>query len=87
VHAPGRKTRNYRRDQLSIPMPDLAREIELLEAFSGSRVVGLAVNHEGLGRADVERVSLEYRERFRLPVCDPLVDGCGELVAAVRSLL
>ena len=86
VHAPGRRTRNYRREQLAVPMPDLAREIEMLELFSGSRVIALALNHEGLSRPEMEKVAAAYRAQFNLPACDPLADGCDPLVSAVRTL-
>jgi uncharacterized NAD-dependent epimerase/dehydratase family protein len=87
VHAPGRRARSYRREQLALPMPDPAREIALLEAFSSARVIGLAVNHEGLEREDVVRAASGYRASLRIPACDPLVDGVGELVTAVKALL
>jgi len=87
VHAPGRTTRSYRRDQLALPMPDLAREIGMLELFSGARVAGIALNHEGLSPSEMPRITAEHGQRFRMPVCDPLLDGCGPLVGAVRTLL
>jgi len=87
VHAPGRRTRSYRRDQLALPMPELGREIAMLELFSGARVAGIALNHEGLSPSDMPRIAEEHRHRFQVPACDPLLEGCGPLVDAVRALL
>ncbi len=86
-HAPGRKTRNFRRDVVAWPMPTIPDEVRMLELFSGSRVVALALNHEGMSRDEVAKKAAEYEATYRLPTCDPLWDGCGKLVATVRGLL
>ena len=85
-HAPARTTRNFRRDVVAWPMPKVADEIRMLESFSESRVIALAVNHEGMARDDVRRVVADYEASYGLPTCDPLWDGCDKLVAAIRAM-
>jgi uncharacterized NAD-dependent epimerase/dehydratase family protein len=86
VHAPGRKTRSYRREALAVPMPDVEREVELLQTVSGSRVIGLGLNHDALSDDQMAGWKKTYAETFEIPVCDPLVDGVAPLVKAVEAL-
>ena len=85
-HAPARTTRNFRRDVVAWPMPKIGDEIRMLELFSDSRVIALALNHEDMARDDVRRVVADYEATYGLPTCDPLWDGCGKLVAAIRGI-
>ena len=86
-HAPARKTRNFRRDVVTWPMPSVEREIAMLELFSDSKVIALTLNHENLAPEDVARIETEYEGRYGLPTCDPLLDGCGKLVNKIRAML
>jgi uncharacterized NAD-dependent epimerase/dehydratase family protein len=85
-HAPGRKIRNYKHDFLKLPMPDPAREIEMLEMSSGSKVIAITINHENMTDAETKKTIREYEDKFGLPVCDVLKDGCGKLVGRIREL-
>ncbi len=86
-HAPTRTTRNFRREVVSWPMPTVPDEIRMLELFSASRVVALALNHEGMTHEEARRTVAEYEATYGLPTCDPLWDGCAKLVATVRRML
>jgi uncharacterized NAD-dependent epimerase/dehydratase family protein len=86
-HAPGRRYRNYRKAELKLPMPSLEADIGLLETFSGAPVIGVGLNHEGLSTEDVEAKAEEYRKALGIPVCDPLLHGCGVLAEAVAERL
>ena len=59
---------------------DLGREIQLLELFSRVRVLALTVNHEAMGREEIEQVVAQYETQYGIPVCDVLVHGCEKLV-------
>lgn len=85
-HAPARTTRNFRRDVVSWPMPTVDSEIKMLEMFSDAKVIALTVNHENLTPDEVRRIEEEYEAHYRLPTCDPLLDGCEKLVEAIRNL-
>ena len=86
-HAPGRKFRNYGKGTLQLPMPDPVREIQLLEVFSGSRVLGISVNHEGLSPSDVSAWCARSKENYGVPAWDPLSEGGKSLAAHVSSSL
>ena len=86
-HAPGRKTRNFRRDVVAWPMPTVEKEIAMLEMFSESKVIALTLNHEDLLPDEVRRTESEYEARYGLPTCDPLLDGCEKLVNKIRTML
>ena len=86
-HAPARKMRNFRRDIVAWPMPTVEKEITMLEMFSDSKVIALTLNHEDMTPEDVRRTEREYEARYRLPACDPLLDGCEKLVNKIRTML
>lgn len=86
-HAPGRKTRNFRRDVVACPMPTVEKEIAMLEMFSESKVIALTLNHENLTPEEVHRTEREYEARYGLPTTDPLLDGCEKLVNKIRSMI
>jgi len=86
-HAPGRKTRNFRRDVVAWPMPTIEKEIAMLEMFSESKVIALTLNHEGMTPDEVRRAESEYEARYGLPTCDALRDGCDKLVNKIRTML
>ena len=86
-HAPGRKTRNFRREVVAWPMPTVEKETEMLELFSGSKVIAITINHENLTPDDVQRVVREYESKYGLPTCDPLLDGCDKLVNKIKAML
>jgi len=88
IHAPARKTRNFRRDVVAWPMPAVEEEIEWLEFFArGSKVIALAINHENMTREQVEQTVREWETKYRLPSADPLWHGCGKFVDRIRQML
>jgi len=86
-HAPGRTTRNFRRDVVRWPMPTVEKEIQMLELYSDAKVIALTLNHEGLTPDRVASVEREYEARYGVPTCDPLLDGCEKLVNKIRSMI
>ena len=76
-HPPKRKARC---DFPFIPMPTLESEIELIEVFSGSKVIAITINHEDMTDDEVEDAIAEYENRFELPTTDALRYGCEKIV-------
>lgn len=83
-HAPKRKYRNFRCNELELPMPDLEKEIEMLEMFSKAKVIGLTLNHENMADSEIEKTVEEYEEKFGIPCCDVLRHGSEKLVDAIK---
>ena len=65
------------------PSGGVERERRVIELL-GAPVIALTLNHEGMSPEAVRRVAAEYEARHGLPCCDPLVDGVGPVVAALR---
>ncbi len=81
-HAPGREHR-FGFDQ--IPMPDPGAEIQLIEAFAETRVIGLALSHEEMGDDEMASAITACEEEFNLPVTDALGDSPERLVEMVLA--
>lgn len=88
MHAPARRTRNFRRDVVAWPMPSIEEEIRWLELFSrGSKVFALGINHENMTREEVEGIVGEWEAKYHVPAADPLWHGTGKFVEAIRKIL
>ncbi|KZN47062.1 DUF1611 domain-containing protein [Pseudoalteromonas luteoviolacea] len=68
-HAPHRKERV---DFADMPMPKLSSEIDLIERFSQTKVIGICINHEAMNDADIEEYTYRYSKDFSIPVTDAL---------------
>jgi uncharacterized NAD-dependent epimerase/dehydratase family protein len=68
-HAPGRKARC---DFEEMAMPCPASEIRLIETFADTRVIGLTINHENMGAAEVEQAIAHLERQLGIPVTDAL---------------
>lgn len=76
-HAPGRQ---HRCDFPTMVMPDPASEIELIEAFSKTKVIGITINHENMTDAEVGATILLYEKEFGIPATDALSRSPARLV-------
>lgn len=81
-HAPGR---SHRCDFASMPMPDPATEIRLIETFADTRVIGLTINHESMDDEGVTAAIARYEREMGLPVTDALTRSPDQLVEMVFS--
>jgi uncharacterized NAD-dependent epimerase/dehydratase family protein len=68
-HAPHRKERL---DFAGMPMPKLSSEIELIECFAQTKVIGICINHEAMDEMDIEEYIYRYSQDFLVPVTDAL---------------
>jgi len=84
-HAPARRYFDSQ-EELGNEIPPLADEFQLLRLYR-ARVLGLALNHEGL--APEERVAVRDRlaRSTGVPAVYPLLEGAGELVPLVREVV
>ncbi len=76
-HAPARK---YRCDFEQMAMPDPTTEIHLIETFSDTRVIGLAINHEHMCETDIPVAIEYYQQKLGIPVTDALANSSTYLV-------
>jgi uncharacterized NAD-dependent epimerase/dehydratase family protein len=81
-HAPGRINRC---DFEQMPMPTPASEINLIETFSDTKVIGLTINHENMSRAEVDSAIITYENEFGIPATDALTQSPDYLVEMVLA--
>lgn len=81
-HAP---RRDYRCDFDYMPMPTPASEINLIETFANTRVIGLTINHENMNDADVSAAIVRYENELGIPVTDALTRSPSHLVQMVMN--
>ncbi len=81
-HAPGRA---HRCDFPSMAMPEPHSEIELIETFADTRVIGLTINHENMDEAQVDAAIGEYERELGLTTTDALTRSPASLVDMVLN--
>jgi uncharacterized NAD-dependent epimerase/dehydratase family protein len=79
-HAPGRKTRC---DFPEMAMPTPAAEINLIETFAKTTVIGVTINHENMSDAEVSSAILDYEGKLGIPTTDALSRSPERLVEMV----
>jgi len=81
-HAPGRR---HRCDFTTMEMPTPASEINLIEAFADTKVIGLTINHENMTDAEIDTAISHYEAELNIPVTDALTRSPGRLVDMVLT--
>jgi uncharacterized NAD-dependent epimerase/dehydratase family protein len=76
-HAPGR---SHRCDFESMPMPEPSSEINLIETFADTRVIGLTINHESMDDEQITAAIARYERELGLPTTDALTRSPMQLV-------
>jgi uncharacterized NAD-dependent epimerase/dehydratase family protein len=79
-HAPGRR---HRCDFAKMPMPLPATEINLIQTFSDTRVIGLTINHENMTRGEVDAAIALYELELGIPATDALTRSPQRLLEMV----
>ncbi|MGH3459289.1 DUF1611 domain-containing protein [Aeromicrobium sp.] len=79
-HAPKRKVLG---DFPMVPMPDVADEVRLIEAFADTKVIGVTVNHEHMTDDEIGTAIDELEVELGLPATDPLTRDLDRLVDMV----
>ena len=79
-HAPHRKTLC---DFAQVPMPTAASEINLIETFAKTQVIGLTINHEYMTDSEVSVAIEDYGSDLGIPVTDALTRPADNLAAMV----
>ncbi|MES9940273.1 MAG: DUF1611 domain-containing protein [Candidatus Thiodiazotropha sp. 6PLUC2] len=81
-HAPGRKKRC---DFEDMEMPTPATEINLLQVFADTKVIGLTINHENMSDSEVNEAISQYEVELGIPATDALTRSPDRLVEMVVS--
>lgn len=81
-HAP---KRGVRCDFETIAMPTPASEINLIQTFAQTKVIGLTINHENMSDDEVSEAITLYEQELNIPVSDALTRAPARLVDMVFS--
>lgn len=81
-HAPNRK---HRCDFEQMPMPTPASEVNLIQTFAATKVIGLTLNHENMTDAEVSSAITLYESELGIPVTDALTRPTKRLVDMVLA--
>ncbi len=81
-HAPARRMLS---DYPEVRMPSPLSEIKLIELFGKTRVIGVAINHEDMTKAEVLATTVRYEAELGIPATDALWHEPAELVAMVTA--
>ena len=81
-HAPARKTLG---DFGKVPMPTPASEINLIETFADTKVIGLTINHEAMTDTEVTAAIAQYEAELGIPATDALTRSPDRLVEMVLA--
>jgi uncharacterized NAD-dependent epimerase/dehydratase family protein len=81
-HAPRRSNRC---DFEQMAVPDPATEINLIQTFSDTKVIGLTINHEEMSDTEVSTAITEYEHELGIPATDALTRPSERLVEMVLS--
>jgi uncharacterized NAD-dependent epimerase/dehydratase family protein len=79
-HAPARA---WLGDFPDVPMPSAASEINLIQTFAKTKVIGLTINHENMTDAEVSEAIKLYEFELGIPVSDALTRAPERLVEMV----
>ena len=81
-HAPGRASRC---DFEGMAMPTPASEINLIETFADTKVIGLTINHENMAEVQVAAAITRYERDLGIPATDALTRSPARLVEMVLN--
>lgn len=76
-HAPKRKVLG---DFPFFPVPSVESEIQLIEHYGKTKVIGITLNHEGMNDLEIEKTIKEYELKYQLPTTDILKQGAGKII-------
>ncbi len=81
-HAP---RRSKRCDFEGMEMPTPATEINLIETFADTRIIGLTINHEDMSDTEVSAAITQYEHELGIPTTDALTRSPERLVEMVLA--
>ncbi len=79
-HAPARTNLS---DYPEVPMPSVTSEINLIETFADTTVIGLTINHENMTEPEVSDVITLFEEMLDIPATDALSHSPDHLLNMV----
>jgi uncharacterized NAD-dependent epimerase/dehydratase family protein len=66
-------------------MPSPRTEIDLIQSFADTKVIGMTINHENMNDDEVTEAIRAYQDQLNIPVTDALLRPTELLVQMVLS--
>lgn len=66
-----------------MPMPDVKKEIELIEHYGNTKVIAITLNHENMTDEEIDEAIIEYENKYNLPVTDVLKKGDEKIINTI----
>lgn len=79
-HPPKRKVLG---DFPFMKMPNLSDEINLIEHYGNTKVIGITINHENMTDEEIKETVAQYEQQYKLPVEDVLKYHPDKIVNAI----
>lgn len=79
-HAPAR---THLSDYSDVKMPSADSEINLIETFADTKVIGLTINHENMSDDEITKSIAHYEDTLNIPATDALTRSPDHLVEMV----
>ena len=70
-------------ETMAVPTP--ASEINLIETFADTKIIGLTINHERMNDIEVGAAITKYEQELGIPVTDALTRSPKRLVEMVLA--
>ena len=69
----------------NMAMPTPASEINLIETFADTKIIGLTINHEQINDIEVGAAIIKYEQELGIPVTDALTRSPKRLLEMVLA--
>ena len=66
-------------------MPIISEEVQLIETFAKTKVIGVTINHENMSDEQVNESIKKYQNQLKIPVTDALTHPSSLLIGMVMS--
>ncbi len=86
VHAPARRYRHYREDDIRWPMPEVETERQLIKLYSGADTIALCVNPEYIPESERLSVEKKLESEHGIP-CANALERPEKIANAMEGLL
>jgi len=83
VDAPGRKNLD---GFPNFPMPEVGRVVKIAELLTEKPLLGIGINKENLDKKGVLKAKNNLKEKFNVPVIEPLSDGAIEIAKYLEKI-
>ena len=68
------------------PMPDPERVVKIAGLLTEKPLLGIGINRENMNKKDITTAKAKLKEKFKVPITEPLSEGVGKIVDFLEEL-